>query len=70
MFYAGSGHREYTGTESRKQIKCSPRFYSVPHDRIAEEGETVRMTASARGMPSPWTTWTKVLTDHFIFTYS
>ncbi|KAF5273319.1 hypothetical protein FQR65_LT04741 [Abscondita terminalis] len=36
-----------------------PKFYSVPHHRIAEEGETVRFRCSIAGHPEPWTVWTK-----------
>lgn len=37
----------------------SPKFYTVPHDRIAEEGETVRFQCSIFGHPAPWARWDK-----------
>lgn len=43
----------------RKLKAVPPKFYSVPHNRIAEEGETVRFQCSVAGHPDPWATWTK-----------
>ena len=37
----------------------SPKFYTVPHNRIAEEGETVRFQCSVIGHPLPWARWDK-----------
>lgn len=36
-----------------------PKFYSYPHNRIAEEGETVRFQCAVAGHPDPWVTWLK-----------
>lgn len=38
---------------------CSPKFYAVPHNRVAEEGETVRFQCAIAGHPAPWVTWDK-----------
>jgi len=36
-----------------------PKFYSVPHNKIAEVGETVRFQCSIGGYPAPKVTWDK-----------
>lgn len=43
----------------RRLNAISPKFYAVPHDRVAQEGETVRFQCSIAGHPEPWATWTK-----------
>lgn len=37
----------------------APKFYSVPHNRVCEEGETVRFQCAIAGHPIPWSTWDK-----------
>ncbi|XP_071444620.1 titin homolog [Hetaerina americana] len=37
----------------------APKFYAVPHNRVAEEGETVRFTCAIAGHPLPWASWDK-----------
>jgi hypothetical protein len=37
----------------------APKFYSVPHNRVAEEGDTVRFQCAIAGHPVPWSTWDK-----------
>lgn len=37
--------------------KVPPKFYSVPHNKIAETGETVRFQCNVGGNPSPRVTW-------------
>lgn len=37
----------------------APKFYSVPHNRVCEEGETVRFQCAIAGHPLPWSTWDK-----------
>jgi myosin-light-chain kinase len=37
----------------------APKFYSVPHNRVCEEGETVRFQCAIAGHPVPWSTWDK-----------
>lgn len=37
----------------------SPKFYAVPHSRVAEEGETVQFQCAIAGYPMPSTIWTK-----------
>ncbi|PNF38135.1 hypothetical protein B7P43_G14603, partial [Cryptotermes secundus] len=51
----------YIHEESRpRRLKVTaPKFYAVPHNRIAEEGETVRFQCAIAGHPTPWVTWDK-----------
>ncbi|KAI4493465.1 hypothetical protein M0804_001641 [Polistes exclamans] len=43
-----------------KRTKFSPpKFYSVPHNRVVEEGETVRFQCAVVGHPTPWLKWDK-----------
>lgn len=37
----------------------SPKFYAMPHSRVAEEGETVQFQCAIAGHPMPWSTWDK-----------
>lgn len=38
---------------SSKQHKCAaPKFYAMPHNRLAEEGETVRFQCAIAGHPT------------------
>lgn len=37
----------------------APKFYSVPHNRVCEEGDTVRFQCAIAGLPIPWSTWDK-----------
>lgn len=42
----------------KRRHKCAaPKFYAVPHNRLAEEGETVRFQCAVAGHPAPWSTW-------------
>lgn len=43
----------------RRYRFAAPKFYSVPHNRVCEEGETVRFQCSIAGHPIPWSTWDK-----------
>lgn len=36
-----------------------PKFQACPHNRLVEEGATVRFRCSVSGHPSPWTNWDK-----------
>lgn len=45
-------------TQKRNKF-MSPKFYAVPHSRVAEEGETVRFQCAIAGHPTPWSTWDK-----------
>lgn len=36
-----------------------PKFYAIPHNRVAEEGETVRFQCAVSGHPDPFVTWDK-----------
>lgn len=45
---------------NKKPYKCSaPKFYAVPNNRLAEEGETVELHCVIAGHPFPWSTWDK-----------
>ncbi|CRL00790.1 CLUMA_CG014043, isoform B [Clunio marinus] len=43
----------------RRYRFAAPKFYSVPHNRVCEEGETVRFQCAISGHPIPWSTWDK-----------
>lgn len=43
----------------RKYKSMAPKFLSIPHNRVAEEGETVRFQCTVGGHPLPWSTWDK-----------
>lgn len=43
----------------RRYRFAAPKFYSVPHNRVCEEGETVRFQCAVAGYPIPWSTWDK-----------
>lgn len=46
-------------TQQRHNKFMSPKFYAVPHSRVAEEGETVQFQCAIAGHPLPWSTWDK-----------
>ncbi|XP_066996546.2 titin homolog isoform X2 [Anabrus simplex] len=48
-----------TGSRPRRLKVVAPKFYAVPHNRVAEEGETVRFQCAIAGHPTPWVTWDK-----------
>ena len=63
-----AGHRDRDGTPARHICETSrphrlkaaaPKFYAVPHNRVAEEGETVRFQCAIAGHPTPWVSWDK-----------
>lgn len=43
----------------RRYRFAAPKFYSVPHNRVCEEGESVRFQCAIAGHPIPWSTWDK-----------
>lgn len=43
----------------RRYRFSAPKFFSVPHNRVCEEGETVRFQCAIAGHPVPWSTWDK-----------
>lgn len=43
----------------RRYRFSAPKFFSVPHNRVCEEGETVRFQCAISGHPVPWSTWDK-----------
>lgn len=45
--------------QSKRFRFSAPKFYSVPHNRVCEEGETVRFQCAIAGHPTPWSTWDK-----------
>ncbi|XP_059620294.1 muscle M-line assembly protein unc-89-like, partial [Phlebotomus argentipes] len=43
---------------SSKHLKFSaPKFYALPQNKVAEEGENVRFQCAIAGHPTPWSTW-------------
>lgn len=62
MLYSPGG-REFRnplpGAPTRRLKVAAPKFYAVPHNRVAEEGETVRFQCAVAGHPTPWVTWDK-----------
>ncbi|XP_026825970.1 uncharacterized protein LOC105284959 isoform X2 [Ooceraea biroi] len=44
---------------SRRPKVCPPKFYAVPHNRLVQEGETVRFQCAVIGHPAPWIRWDK-----------
>lgn len=46
-------------TQQKHSKFMSPKFYAVPHSRVAEEGETVQFQCAIAGHPLPWSTWDK-----------
>ncbi|XP_063987212.1 uncharacterized protein LOC135167689 isoform X2 [Diachasmimorpha longicaudata] len=46
-------------TERRPRIPSAPKFYAIPHNRVAEEGETVRFQCAVTGHPIPRASWDK-----------
>lgn len=54
--------RDVTPNEPRTRSRIRslpPKFYTIPHNRIAEEGETVRFQCAIAGHPEPSSTWYK-----------
>ncbi|XP_059475294.1 titin homolog [Neocloeon triangulifer] len=44
----------------RQRLKVAPpKFYAIPHNKIVEEGATVRFQCAIAGHPTPWVTWDK-----------
>lgn len=48
-----------TETQYRRIRATAPKFYAYPHNKVAEEGETVRFQCAVAGHPDPWVTWEK-----------
>lgn len=46
-------------SSQKRQKFMSPKFYAVPHSKVAEEGETVHFQCAIAGHPTPWSTWDK-----------
>ncbi|XP_011632760.1 titin-like [Pogonomyrmex barbatus] len=44
---------------SKRPKVCPPKFYAVPHNRLVQEGETVRFQCAVIGHPAPWVRWDK-----------
>lgn len=57
--YARALSPRYVETRPKRSKVCAPKFYAVPHNRVAEEGETVRFQCAIAGHPAPWVTWDK-----------
>ncbi|XP_065350379.1 titin homolog isoform X14 [Cloeon dipterum] len=44
----------------RHRLKAAPpKFYAIPHNKVVEEGATVRFQCAIAGHPTPWVTWDK-----------
>lgn len=54
---AGRDLRQTSGQRAR--MPAAPKFYAVPHNRVAEEGDTVRFQCAVAGHPAPWSNWDK-----------
>ncbi|XP_013147395.1 PREDICTED: muscle M-line assembly protein unc-89-like isoform X2 [Papilio polytes] len=39
--------------------EITPKFYTYPYNKVAEEGDTVVFQCAAKGLPAPWATWDK-----------
>lgn len=52
-------HNSGLGYRPKRFRFSAPKFYSVPHNRVCEEGETVRFQCAIAGYPPPWSTWDK-----------
>ncbi|XP_018399450.1 PREDICTED: uncharacterized protein LOC108777137, partial [Cyphomyrmex costatus] len=44
---------------SKRPKVFPPKFYAVPHNRLVQEGETVRFQCAIVGYPAPWIRWDK-----------
>lgn len=53
--------REIKSLEPKHRVlkATPPKFYAIPHNRVAEEGETVRFQCAVAGHPDPWVIWDK-----------
>ncbi|CAB3388044.1 Hypothetical predicted protein [Cloeon dipterum] len=52
----------------RHRLKAAPpKLYAIPHNKVVEEGATVRFQCAIAGHPTPWVTWD---TDGLILTPS
>ncbi|XP_015122953.1 uncharacterized protein LOC107045269 isoform X3 [Diachasma alloeum] len=46
-------------TGRRPRMPAAPKFYAIPHNRVAEEGDTIRFQCAVTGHPTPWANWDK-----------
>lgn len=54
----GSSGKSSGGASGGVRVrKAPPTFYSVPHNKVAEPGETVRFQCNVGGNPSPKVSW-------------
>ncbi|CAB3387543.1 Hypothetical predicted protein [Cloeon dipterum] len=52
----------------RHRLKAAPpKLYAIPHNKVVEEGATVRLQCAIAGHPTPWVIWD---TDGLILTPS
>lgn len=47
-------------TVKSKKKMCGPRFLTHPHNRVVDEGDTVKFTCSVAGNPEPTVLWEKM----------
>lgn len=59
MTIANRSASDVSLTEAKHTKYMSPKFYAVPHSRVAEEGETVQFQCAIAGHPTPSFTWSK-----------
>ncbi|XP_055839411.1 myosin light chain kinase, smooth muscle-like isoform X1 [Episyrphus balteatus] len=44
---------------TNRRIVAAPKFYAIPHNKVVEEGDSVRFQCAITGHPTPWSTWDK-----------
>lgn len=61
FFFSGrSGSQGLTASATGARTRTvPPKFYSAPHNKVAELGETIRFQCSIGGQPAPRVTWDK-----------
>lgn len=58
--YEGSTSHSRSGhLMDETQLIVAPKFFSIPHNRVVEEGDSVRFQCVISGHPMPWSTWDK-----------
>lgn len=57
--YEGSVSHIRGGPASDDTLIMAPKFFSIPHNRVVEEGDSVRLQCVISGHPMPWSTWDK-----------
>lgn len=55
--YRIDGKRAQSQSPAARHRIAAPKFFAVPYNRLAEEGETVQFQCAVAGHPLPWSTW-------------